>query len=285
MVERLVERGAAPIDDVDLRTHAEGADAGFGEGGDGAVERAKPKLRVDLDLDREARSEVLVVAFDRGVRGDGEARAERELRFEDRQLTANAGRGDADVDARLDEAAGAREGRELTADGFDAFLARPVRRKTLARILTQVAAGKEKKQAKPRKSRAKKNAAGTRVLVAEDNEINALLVHVALSKAGYDVDIVGDGQTAVDRACTADAGYAVVLMDLHMPVMDGPEAIRHIRRHEEERGLKPVPILALTADSQSETREAVLADGATGFLTKPVDPGELSRIIADARAA
>ena len=70
------------------------------------------------------------------------------------------------------------------------------------------------------------------MLVAEDNEINALLVHVALSKAGYDVDIVGDGQTAVDRACAAGAGYAVVLMDLHMPVMDGPEAIRHIRRHE-----------------------------------------------------
>ena len=174
---------------------------------------------------------------------------------------------------------------QLTADGFDAFLARPVRRKTLARILTQAAADKQKKQSKPRKTRAKKNAAGTRVLVAEDNEINALLVHVALSKAGYDVDIVGDGQTAVDRACTADAGYAVVLMDLHMPVMDGPEAIRHIRRHEEEQGLRPVPILALTADSQSETREAVLADGATGFLTKPVDPGELSRIIADARAA
>ena len=112
---------------------------------------------------------------------------------------------------------------KLTADGFDAFLARPVRRKTLARILTQVAAGKQTKQSKPRKSRAKKNVTGTRVLVAEDNEINALLVHVALSKAGYDVDIVGDGQTAVDRACTAGAGYAVVLMDrneLHLDEHD-----------------------------------------------------------------
>lgn len=174
---------------------------------------------------------------------------------------------------------------QLSADGFDAFLARPVRCKTLARILTQVPADEAKAAAKPKKSRPRKAAKGGRVLVAEDNEINALLVHVALTKAGYDVDIVGDGQTAVDRACAVDAGYAVVLMDLHMPVMDGPDAIRHIRRHEEEQGLKPVPILALTADSQSQTRDAVLADGATGFLTKPVDPGELSRIITDARAA
>jgi CheY-like chemotaxis protein len=73
-----------------------------------------------------------------------------------------------------------------------------------------------------------------------------------------------------------DAGgahrYDVVLMDLHMPVMDGLTAIAAIRRHEERHARAPVPILVLSADSQETTRHGVVAHGATGFLTKPVDP-------------
>ncbi len=173
----------------------------------------------------------------------------------------------------------------LREDGFDAFLARPVRRETMTRILTETS-----RKAKPAKTVRKTRpatASGNKlsVLVAEDNEVNALLVHVALTKAGFDVEIVGDGQKAVERACDAGARYDVVLMDLHMPVMDGPDAIRHIRRHEEEKGLPSRPIFALTADSQSETRDAVLAHGATGFLTKPIDPADLARIVGDAKAA
>jgi CheY-like chemotaxis protein len=175
----------------------------------------------------------------------------------------------------------------LAEDGFDAFLARPVRRDTLLRILS---ASKARKPAAKRKRAAaapasNKGGRKLNVLVAEDNEINALLVHVALSKAGYAVDIVGNGQAAVERACADEPRYDIVLMDLHMPVMDGPDAIRHIRRHEEQKGLASVPIFALTADSQSETREAVLAHGANGFLTKPVDPTDLARIVATAKAA
>ncbi len=175
----------------------------------------------------------------------------------------------------------------LREDGFDAFLARPVRRETLTRILAladkAMPAAPAKAAAKPKRTR--KSTRRMKVLVAEDNEVNALLVHVALTKAGYDVDIVGDGQKAVDRACAAQARYDVILMDLHMPVMDGPDAIRRIRRHEEEKGLPGLPILALTADGQSETRDAVLAQGATGFLTKPIDPSELARIVGQAKAA
>jgi CheY-like chemotaxis protein len=64
-------------------------------------------------------------------------------------------------------------------------------------------------------------------------------------------------------------------MDLHMPVMDGMDAIAIIRRHEEEQGLPPIPIMVLSADSQEKTRHAVLAHGASGFVTKPLDPQAL----------
>jgi CheY-like chemotaxis protein len=60
-----------------------------------------------------------------------------------------------------------------------------------------------------------------------------------------------------------------------MPLLDGLDAITVIRRHEEDAGLPPVPIMVLSADSQENTRHAVLAHGASGFLTKPIDPGAL----------
>lgn len=173
----------------------------------------------------------------------------------------------------------------LSADGFDSFLARPVRRKTLARILTETSPERAGDDARPEPEQSDAPAAGGRILVAEDNEINALLVHVTLSKAGYDVEVVGDGARAVERACDNESAFDLILMDLHMPVMDGPDAIGHIRRHEEENGLAPVPILALTADGQPETRDTVLAHGADGFLTKPVDPAELTTIVLEAKAA
>lgn len=127
----------------------------------------------------------------------------------------------------------------------------------------------------PRKAPARKaGRSGLSVLVAEDNDINALLARSALIKAGHQVEVVHNGKAAVE-AVTADGGahqYDVVLMDLHMPVMDGLDAIAHIRKYEEAKGMPAVPILVLSADSQEKTRHGVIAHGATGFLTKPVDP-------------
>jgi CheY-like chemotaxis protein len=118
---------------------------------------------------------------------------------------------------------------------------------------------------------------GLSVLIAEDNEINAMLARAVLVKAGHRVDVVGNGRAAVD-AVTAAANphrYDAVLMDLHMPVMDGLDAIAAIRRHEEESGLPPIPIMVLSADGQEQTRHSVLAHGASGFVTKPLDPETL----------
>ncbi len=172
---------------------------------------------------------------------------------------------------------------EYRANGYASFLARPVRGETLLRVLlagqTAAAAAVARPQARaaghgrhpPRRR------PGLNVLIAEDNEINAMLARAALLKAGHKVDVVGNGKDAVEALAGIGrrGRYDVVLMDLHMPVMDGLDAISIIRRHEEEQGLPPVPIMVLSADSQEKTRHAVLAHGASGFVTKPIDPQAL----------
>ena len=103
---------------------------------------------------------------------------------------------------------------------------------------------------------------------------------------GHTIEVVGNGKAAVDAVTLPGHGrYDVVLMDLHMPVMDGLDAIGVIRRHEEHRGVSPVPIMVLSADSQEKTRHQVLAHGASGFVTKPLDPDALIRAVEEQAAA
>jgi PAS domain S-box-containing protein len=160
------------------------------------------------------------------------------------------------------------------AAGYGGFLVRPVRAATLLRVLLSAPAPMEAEDGSLPPHGSPDPGRGLSVLVAEDNEINALLARSALAKAGHHVDVVPNGKAAVEALGRAGGAhrYDVVLMDLHMPVMDGLSAIALIRRHEEENALPPVPILVLSADSQEKTRHGVIAHGATGFLTKPVDP-------------
>jgi CheY-like chemotaxis protein len=122
------------------------------------------------------------------------------------------------------------------------------------------------------------------VLVAEDNEVNAMLARAALLKAGHRVEVVGNGKAAVEALTGGGrrVRYDVVLMDIHMPVMDGADAIAAIRRYEEEAGAPPVPIMVLSADGQDRTRHALLAHGASGFIAKPIDPEALIRAVEQA---
>jgi CheY-like chemotaxis protein len=176
---------------------------------------------------------------------------------------------------------------QYRASGYSTFLARPVRSETLLRVLlARQTAELEATSASPRSATGSKplraRPAGLSVLLAEDNEINAMLARATLAKAGHDVQVVGNGRAAVE-AVTRPAGkrFDLVLMDLHMPVMDGLDAIALIRKNEEEKGLAPVPIMVLSADSQEGTRHAVLAHGATGFVGKPLDPQALIEAIAE----
>jgi PAS domain S-box-containing protein len=167
--------------------------------------------------------------------------------------------------------------------GFETFLARPIRSETLVRALnSSLLQAMEPSAAKAAKRGPKRQAASPKalsVLLAEDNEINALLARSALSKAGHKVRVATDGLAAVNAISEGDARYDIVLMDLHMPVMDGLDAIAAIRRDEAARDRKRLPILVLSADGQDATRRATLAAGADGFIAKPLDPDALVRAV------
>jgi hypothetical protein len=105
---------------------------------------------------------------------------------------------------------------------------------------------------------------GRRVLVVEDSEDNQLLVNLLLSKRGMRVDFAANGQQAVE--CAERGNYDIVLMDMQMPVMDGYEATRTLRKHGFAR-----PIVALTAHAMKEDRERCLSAGCDEYLTKPID--------------
>ena len=115
-----------------------------------------------------------------------------------------------------------------------------------------------------------------RVLVAEDNLVNQEVAVGLLRRCGHEVDVVGDGRAAVEavRAGT----YDVVLMDLHMPGIDGIEATREIRRLPGGKGA--VPIIALSASSLRDSAERALAAGMNAHLIKPIDPVALAAALA-----
>ncbi|EHK59292.1 ATP-binding protein [Allomesorhizobium alhagi] len=180
---------------------------------------------------------------------------------------------------------------EFRASGYATFLARPVRGETLLRVLLAGAAVPATQGQAPAKAASAParhtKPLGLSILIAEDNDINAMLARATLQKAGHRVEIVGNGKAAVEAVTGAGPKhrYDVVLMDLHMPVMDGLDAIAVIRRHEEEMGIVPVPIMVLSADNQEKTRHAVLAHGASGFVTKPLDPEALVEAVEEQAAA
>jgi CheY-like chemotaxis protein len=114
-----------------------------------------------------------------------------------------------------------------------------------------------------------------RVLLAEDNPVNALLAKSLLKRNGCDVMAVGNGAEAV--AALEAAPYDLVLLDVHMPVMDGFEAVRAIRAKGGRIGRTPV--IALTAAAMEEDRRACHAAGMDDFITKPLDPERLSTVL------
>ncbi len=108
---------------------------------------------------------------------------------------------------------------------------------------------------------------GKRVLVAEDNKTNQMVVDRMLEKMGVKVTLVENGAEAVDTYVGSD--FDLILMDLSMPVMGGLEAARRIRRHEEDSGRPPCKIVALTANARKSDETACDEVGMNGFLSKP----------------
>jgi CheY-like chemotaxis protein/HPt (histidine-containing phosphotransfer) domain-containing protein len=117
---------------------------------------------------------------------------------------------------------------------------------------------------------------GRRILVVEDNQINQMVAVGLLEAAGYVADVVGDGVEAV-TALADGHPYAAVLMDCRMPRLDGFDATRAIRAAE--HGMSRVPIIAMTASALEGEHERCVAAGMDDFLTKPVDPVRLLRVV------
>ena len=119
------------------------------------------------------------------------------------------------------------------------------------------------------------------VLLAEDNEVNAIVAEASLVRLGLQVERVANGVQAVERVCqTGSPRPDLVLLDCQMPEMDGFEASRRIRAHEAKHGLPRLPVVALTANVFPEDRDQCRAAGMDDFLAKPFDADQLRSVLA-----
>jgi CheY-like chemotaxis protein/HPt (histidine-containing phosphotransfer) domain-containing protein len=113
-----------------------------------------------------------------------------------------------------------------------------------------------------------------RILVAEDNATNRHVALAQLRKLGYEASVVTNGAGAIEAV--QNGGYDLVLMDCEMPVMDGFEATRRIRRST----YPGIPIIAVTADAMPADRDRCLSMGMNDYLAKPVELGRLEAVLA-----
>jgi len=179
---------------------------------------------------------------------------------------------------------------EQTGEGVAQYLPRPVKHAALHRALAQALAEREaEREAAPvRWSSAPKPAASTvplarpaaegdaQVLVVDDGVVNRKLAQLQLQRLGYSVALVNDGREAV--AAVAAHTYGLVLMDCHMPEMDGFAATAAIRAAETASG-EHLPIVAMTADALQGDRERCLAAGMDDYISKPVTLESVQRIL------
>jgi two-component system sensor histidine kinase/response regulator len=114
-----------------------------------------------------------------------------------------------------------------------------------------------------------------RVLVVEDNELNQLVARGMVERLGFETDVAGNGVEALEAL--GSRAYDMVLMDCHMPVMDGFAATERIRASE--LGRSRTPVVALTASALASDRERCLAAGMDDYLAKPIDPDVLAAVL------
>lgn len=118
---------------------------------------------------------------------------------------------------------------------------------------------------------------GISLLLVEDNVLNQKLIFLTLSKYGFKIDVANNGKEALDKLQTKN--YDIILMDLMMPVMDGLEATRNIRKREQDTGNRNI-IIGLTANTYDADREKCLKEGMDEYMSKPFDIEVFKDIIA-----
>lgn len=167
--------------------------------------------------------------------------------------------------------------------GANAFLSKPIFASTLYNALLAVT-GIERTIKSHENIKPDLALKGRRALLAEDNELNREIAVELLKMTGMEVDCAGDGQEALERFLKDGDGYDLILMDIQMPVMDGHEAAKAIRRSGHPKA-KTIPIIAMTADAFHEDVVKAGESGMNGHLAKPIDPARLYQIIEASVAA
>ena len=159
--------------------------------------------------------------------------------------------------------------------GIRSVLTKPVSPSTMMAVLTDIFGRKTPCHNRPQTARERDQAltarfTGSKVLLAEDNEVNQLVASRILKNAGFMVDIADNGLKAVEMV--RGGNYDLVLMDIQMPEMDGLSATREIRSTP---GLEKLPVIAMTAHAMSGDREQSLAAGMNDHVNKPINLNEL----------
>ncbi|MFL5416065.1 MAG: response regulator [Myxococcales bacterium] len=181
---------------------------------------------------------------------------------------------------------GTRDTRALREAGIFACLTKPVRQSQLLNTLAAAWASRHERPSTPSKRERRLNTPpvqsvslfkgySPRVLVVEDNVINQRIAARLLQNLGCTVDVVANGKEAVEMI--GDIAYDLVLMDVQMPEMDGFAATGEVRRGHGPQ--TSVPIVAMTANAMSGDRERCLAAGMNDYVSKPVRPEDLQRVL------
>jgi CheY-like chemotaxis protein len=168
--------------------------------------------------------------------------------------------------------------------GVAAYLVKPVTQSELIDAIMRVLGTSQVTQDHARlvtrhSLREEKRGAGLRILLAEDNPVNQMLAVRLLEKRGYSIQVADNGKRALDLLEKATPGeFAVVLMDVQMPHMDGYEATAELRKREAKAG-RHTPIIALTAHAMKGDRERCLAAGMDDYVSKPIHAKDLFAVI------
>lgn len=167
---------------------------------------------------------------------------------------------------------------ELRSKGFTAGLIKPVRQSALFDAIVGICAKEQTEDVKPQERVGEPGFGNIHVLLVEDNPINQKVAQNLLRRLGCLVSVAEDGVAAL-RYVETSPPFAIILMDVQMPVMDGFEATQAIRAFEAALGRR-TPIVAMTANAMSGDRERCLAVGMDDYLAKPVKSPDLQAIIA-----
>jgi CheY-like chemotaxis protein/HPt (histidine-containing phosphotransfer) domain-containing protein len=168
---------------------------------------------------------------------------------------------------------------EISKDGnkvVNGFLHKPIKQSTLFDTIMTAFGYTSRPEGLKYLAASEREFKGIRVLLAEDNKANQQVACEVLFQAGFEVDVANNGREALEALRRRE--YAVVLMDVQMPVMDGYEATRRIRELEGS-SQSSIPIIAITASAMKGDREKCLAAGMDDYISKPINRDELFRVL------